>query len=111
MSNTGTDEVITATLGTSWFNMGRRGEVMSIKPTIYASGPVRLRVWILADHQDTDADLAETAQTITLYPEEGGSRVTLSDFIGSDAVGTVFKIRLEVTAKWAELVEMWATAR
>ena len=107
--NTGTDETITATLATSWFNLGRRGEVMSIKPTIYGAGPVTLRAWVLSDHQETAADLAESVQTITLYPEEGGTRVTLSDLIASDAVGTVFKIRLEVTAKWAELVELWAT--
>lgn len=110
LRNTGSSETITATLATSWFSLGHRGAVMSIRPTIYANGPVALRVWILSDHQETEADLAESVQTITLTPEEPGGRVTLSEVIGSDAVGTVFKIRLEVTAQWAELVEIWATA-
>lgn len=109
MLNTGSDEMIVATLATSWFNVGHRADVASIRPTIYAKGPMQLRVWVLSDHQETDADLAESVQTITLQPEETGARVTLSDFIGSDAAGTVFKIKLEVTAQWAELVELWAT--
>jgi hypothetical protein len=104
----GSDEMITATWTSSWFNLGRSAEIFSITPTIIAEGPLTVRAWLLSDNLDSAADIAESVQTVTLEPEEPGARVTLSDLIASDAVGSSFQITLEVTARWAQMVALSA---
>lgn len=105
----GTAEVITGRWVSSWFTVGSELSVKYVRPTIFAAGPLTVRVVVLSDHQDRAADILEAEQTITLEPEEtGGSRVTLSDIIPTDASGRAFQITLEVTATWAEITGLTA---
>ena len=104
LAHTGTAELITGRWVSSWFEAGAGGAVRYVEPTIIAEGPLTIRVVVLSDNQDRAADIAEAEQTITIEPEEtGGSRVTLSDIIPTDACGRNFQITLEVTARWAEI--------
>lgn len=103
----GLTEQITATWKSSWFEVGGGG-VKYIEPVIVSDGPLTVRVVVLSDRNETAADIAEATQTLTLEPEGPGSRVSLSDRIPTDAVGTSFQITLEVTARWAELTSLKA---
>lgn len=107
--HTGADEVITAQWVSSWFQVGSGSSVKYIEPTIISSGPMTVTVAVLSDNNDTPADIAEARQTITLDPEEPlATRLTLSDIIPTDASGKTFQIRLEVTARWAEITGLTA---
>lgn len=109
LRHTGTDEQITGRWVSSWFTVGRDVSVNYITPVIMAAGPLTVRVVVLSDYQDRAADIAESEQTVTISPEEtGGSRVTLSDLIPTDAAGKSFQITLEVTATWAEITGLTA---
>ena len=109
LRHNGTSEAITARWVSSWFSVGSMRSVNYLEPTIFASGPLTVRVVVLSDQQDRAADIAEAEQTIVLDPEEtGGTRVTLSDIIPTDANGKSFQITLEVTATWAEITGLKA---
>jgi hypothetical protein len=109
LRHTGTDELITARWVSSWFEVGRNVSVDYIEPVIISEGPLRVRVVVLSDNNDTDADIAEAQQIIRLTPEEGsGTRLSLSDKIPTDASGKRFQITLEVTARWAEITGLTA---
>jgi hypothetical protein len=109
LRHTGTDEQITGRWVSSWFSVGANVSVNYIEPVIMAQGPLTVRVAVLSDYQDRPADIAEAEQIITLEPEEtGGTRVTLSDIIPTDASGKTFQITLEVTARWAEITGLTA---
>lgn len=102
-------EEITATWISSWFRIPRSAGLTHITPTILARAPLTLRVAVLTDHDTTAVDLDEAWQTITQNPDnpgDGTEVISLNERIGMDAVGSVFQIRMEVTAKWAELVQM-----
>ncbi|KHQ51099.1 hypothetical protein [Mameliella alba] len=106
-SKTDGDEM-TAVLRTGWFRSGFTS-IESVTPSILAKGPLSVRLAVLVDHDETAADLDESWQTVTIEPEtpaSGGETIALNELIASDAVGDVFQIRMEVTAKWAQLVNM-----
>lgn len=105
-------EPITANWVSSWFRLPRSAGLASIQPTIIAKGPLELKVTILTDHNETSIDLAEAVQVITIEPDDPADvtgQVSLDEIIAVDAVGEVFQIRLEVTAAWAEIVNMKAS--
>lgn len=99
-------EVMTARWVSSWFQTGRKSSIAYLRPKIRAKGPLTVRVVILADSQDEAADIAESEQTVTLHGEEDGPEITLYDQIASDATGRTFQLTLEVTAAWAEIIEV-----
>ena len=102
-------ETVTATLHTSWF-ASPFASILSITPVIVAGQPLTLKAWVLSDYNETTDDLREAEQTITMAPEEiSGTRLVLNDEIATDASGSAFQIRLEVTATWAELIALKAT--
>lgn len=101
-------EAVTARWVSSWFGIGRQGAIAYLKPIIEAEGPLEIRVWVLADHQETTSDLDEAAQTVTLIPDNTANTVSLDGIIGVDAAGYAFQIRIEVTAKWAKILSMAA---
>lgn len=103
------DEEITAVWHSSWFRVGRSSGIASLTPTILARGPLTFRIAVLSDHNETAEDLAEAWQTVTVEPDvpgDGSESVSLDEMIGCSAVGSVFQIRMEVTAKWAEIVNL-----
>jgi hypothetical protein len=103
------DEMVSARWVSSWFDVGGNSAVTYIKPTIIAEGAATVRIVVMSDRQDQAADIAEAEQVVTLEPEESGSgMVTLSDKISTDASGTSLQITLEITARWAEIVEVKA---
>lgn len=105
------DEPITARLVTSWFRLPRAAGITYIKPTIIARGPLSVTVTLLSDHDETGSDVSEAVQTVTIQPDnpaDPGRQVALNEIIAVDAVGEVFQLRMEVTAKWAELVHLGA---
>ena len=102
---------VTARWVSSWFRLPRAGGLASVTPTIYARGSLEVKVTILADHDATTADITEAEQTVTIEPDDPADTdglVALNEPIVVDAVGEVFQIRMEVTAKWAELVNLKA---
>ena len=107
ISHTAADEVITARLVSSWFRTGGNASIAYVLPTIEASGPLSVRVVVLADHADEPGDIAMAEQIVTLVPNsEGSQSLSLNELIGCDAVGSTFQLTLEVTAAWANLTEL-----
>ncbi|WP_273280947.1 hypothetical protein [Pseudooceanicola atlanticus] len=108
----GADEMITAVLHTGWFRVAASG-LNQIIPTILAKGDTTIRIAVLTDHNETETDLNEAWQTVTLDPEidgDGVETIALADEIASDAVGDVYQIRMEITTKWAQIVNMKVVA-
>lgn len=104
-------ETVTAVWETGWFNLRRASEIKHLRPTIIAKQPLSVRLWVLSDHDETAADIAEAEQTVTIQPDEaaiGSENVALNDIFGVGAVGTSFKIGMEITTTWAEIVAMEA---
>lgn len=104
-------EIITAHWYTSWFDIGRDGQITGIRPVIIADGPVTVSLSVLGNHNDTQANLANETQTVTLYPEnpaDPGGRTKLQDIIPVGAVGNAFQLRIEISAAWAQIVQMTA---
>jgi len=104
-------EIITAEWVSGWFRLPGKTSIKSLTPTIIASGALSVTVTVLSDHDTTASDIAEASQTVTIEPDNPGDSVSLNDVIGCDAVGSVFQIRIEVTAKWAEIVNLQVKAR
>lgn len=94
----------------SWFRAPRATGICYVLPTILAKGPLAVSVTILSDHDGTGNDVTEAAQTVTIQPDnpaDGASQiVSLNEIIGCDTVGSVFQLTVEVTAKWAQIVNM-----
>lgn len=108
---TGADEQMTARWCSSWFRLPRAGGISYLIPTIKANGALTMTVTVLSDHDATGADIAEAVQTVTIKPDDPadpGGQVAINQEIAVDAVGSVFQIRIEVTAAWAELVNLKA---
>lgn len=104
-------EMITARLYTGWFRMPQAGQIASITPTIIANGPMTVTVAVLSDHDDSAAAIADATQTVTINPDDDPNqdgRVALDDLIAIGAVGSVFQLRIEVTAAWAKFVSLRA---
>lgn len=105
---TGDHEQITTTWVSSWF----RGPaaLAYVKPMILAKGSADVTITVLTDYNETDADIAEARQTVTLQPEadNAGAQVSLHDEFAVDSAGEYYQIRMEITAPWAELVSMKA---
>lgn len=105
------DEQITATWVSSWFRLPRSSGITYLVPTIIANGSLEVKVVLLSDHDETGVDISESEQTVTIEPDDPadpGGRVSLNETIGVDAVGEVFQLRMEVTARWAEIVNLKA---
>ncbi len=103
------DEKVTAVWHSSWFRLPRAQGMTALIPHILARAPLTVRVAVLTDHDTTSVDLEEAWQTVTLNPDNDGNGseiISLNDRIGIDAVGSAFQIRMEVTAKWAEIVSL-----
>lgn len=108
----GAGEPMTAVLHTGWIRAGGSG-ITAIIPTIKAKGSLTVRLAVLSDHDETAADLDEAWQTVTLEPETdpiGGETIRLGDEFGCDASGDVYQIRMEVTAPWAQIINLRARA-
>lgn len=104
-------EQITAIWKTSWFRIPRQGGITFIRPTIIAKGALEVSAMLLSDHDSTSVDVSEAMQTVTVEPDnppDTGGEVALNEIIAVDAVGEVFQLTLEVTAEWAELVNLKA---
>ena len=99
---------ITATWVSSWFRLPKRTAINYVRPTIYSTGDLTVKMTVLSDHDETATDIAEAEQTVTLVPDETGTRVTMNEVIACDAVGDVFQLRMEVTSTWAEIVNVKA---
>lgn len=96
---------------TGWFNLNRASEIKHVLPTIIAKGALDVTITVLSDHDETAADIAEAQQTVRVNPDEpadGTENVALNEIFGVGAVGTSFKIRMEVTATWAKIVSLQA---
>lgn len=105
------DQQITATWVSSWFRLPRSTGITYLRPTIIANGALEVSVTLLSNHDETQTDVTEATQTVTLQPDnpaDSGGRVSLDEPIAVDATGDVFQIRMEVTATWAELVSVKA---
>lgn len=102
---------VTARWTSSWFRLPRATGISFIRPTIKALGPLQVKITILSDHDGTGVDIAEAEQVITIEPDDAmdsAAKVALNERIAVDAVGEVFQIRMEVSAKWAEIVSVTA---
>lgn len=107
----GGSELISAKWVSSWFRLPRSGGITYLQPTIIADGPLAVTVTLLSDHDTLPGDVSEASQTVTIQPDNtpgAGERVALNEIIAVDAVGDVFQLRMEVTAKWAELISLKA---
>lgn len=102
------EDVITARWVSGWFRLPRATALRYLQPTILASGPLTLKVTVLSDHDGTAQDIAQSVQTVTINPDRPGARVALNEVIATDAVGTVYQVQIEVTATWAEMVNLIA---
>jgi hypothetical protein len=105
------DETITAEWRTSWFSLPRAASIGYLKPTIIAEGPLDVELTVLADRNETAADIAEAVQIVRVEPEGTAGveeMVTLDERFGCDAEGEAFQIRLKVTARYAEIVGLKA---
>lgn len=105
------DELITAVWHSSWFRLGRGGQIAYLTPTIIARGPLAVTVTVLSDHDETQVDIDEATQTVTIEPDnplDAVGRVALNERIAVGAVGDVFQLRMEITATWAQIVDVTA---
>lgn len=102
-------EQIVARWHTGWFSFGGERTVAYIRPTIIAKGPMTFRFWVLRDHNETAEDLDQALQVVTLSPEtpaDAGRTVALNDEIPVGISGSELQLRIEVTAAWAQIVQM-----
>ena len=88
---------ITATFHTSWVRLPRHSQIAYLIPTIIADGELTVSVTVLSDHDQTDGDIAQSIQTITIKPDNPGDQVALNDKIGVGAAGRVFQARWSIT--------------
>ena len=105
------ETTISARWESSWFRLPSSGAIAYLKPTIIANGPLEVKVALLSDHDATGVDVYESEQTVTIEPDDPadpGGRVALNEIIAVDAVGEVFQLIVEVSAQWAEIVNMKA---
>lgn len=112
LEDEGSPELITSIWHTGWFQAGGERSLEYIKPTIIAKGPLTVKVSVLRDYNQSLADIAEAEQTITIDPEDPpdppNGRVALNEEIVVGVSGSAFQIRMEITATWAQLVQMKA---
>lgn len=104
-------EAIHAAWTSSWFRLPKTSGITYLRPTIIAQGPLSIKVTLLSDHDATGRDIMEAVQVVEIAPDspaDPGGKVSLNDLIAVDAVGEVFQLKIEVTAKWAELVNLKA---
>lgn len=102
-------EAITAWWYTGWFTFNGEATVAYVKPTIIARGELTVKVAVLRDHMDSAADIAQVQQIVTLSPEGAANvsgKLSLNDEIPCGITGTSFQLRIEVTATWAQIVDM-----
>ena len=102
-------EEITAVWHTGWFSAGGDRTVVYVRPTIIAKEALTVKVTVLRDYNETDADIAEAEQTITIEPEtppNPGRMISLNEDIAIGVTGQAFQLRIEVTATWAQIVSM-----
>lgn len=88
---------ITATFHTSWIRLRRHTEIAYLIPTIIADGEATVSITVLTDHDQTQGDIDQAVQTITLKPDNPGTQVALNEVIAVNAAGRVFQARFEVT--------------
>jgi len=93
------DQDITAKFHTSWIRLPRHSEISFLIPTIIAEGPLEVIITVLTDHNETQGDIDQAKQVITLRPENAGDEVALNEIIGVNAAGRVFQARFEVTGR------------
>ena len=80
-----------------------------MRPTIIAKEALTVKVAVLRDYNETDADIAEAEQTITIEPEtppNPGRMISLNEDIAIGVTGQAFQLRIEVTATWAQIVSV-----
>lgn len=102
-------EAITAIWHTGWFQAGMNRTLLSITPTIIATGPLTVKITVLRDYSETAEDVAESQQIVTIEPEDAAGpsgRVALNEMIPVGIAGSSFQLRMEVTATWAQIVKM-----
>ena len=62
---------------------------------------------VLRDYNETDEDVAQMQQVITIDPESAsGAKKALNETIPIGLTGTAFQLRIEVTGTWAQIVSM-----
>lgn len=103
------EEIITASWHTGWFTFRGDVTVAYMRPVIIANGPLTITVTVLRDYNETDADIAQMQQIVTIEPEtpaNPGRRIALNEEIPIGLTGTSFQLRIEVTGTWAQIVDM-----
>lgn len=101
-------EPITAILHTGWIRLGRNSSVESLTPTIIAEGEMEVKISVLTDHDETEEDVMMAEQIVTLRPDDEGKIVSLDEMVSIGATGRVFQLRLEVTGRNVEIVNIMA---
>jgi len=100
---------ITARWRSGWFSVNKYSAIRYLKPTILATGPVTIKATILSDFDSTPSELVEAQQTVTMQADRGdGAVLNFDEIIAADAAGSVYQILLEVTAPWAQMVNLKA---
>lgn len=102
-------EEITALWHTGWFTFRSDTTVAYVRPTIIADGPLSVAVTVLRDYNESAADVLQMRQVVTIEPEgppDPGRKVALNEKIAIGLSGMAFQLRIEVTATWAQIVNM-----
>lgn len=100
-------EVITARWNTGWFTFRGEVTIAHLRPVIIANEALTITVTVLRDYNETDEDVAQMQQVITIDPESAsGAKKALNETIPIGLTGTAFQLRIEVTGTWAQIVSM-----
>jgi hypothetical protein len=108
-SEMGGDTPVEAEWHSSWFGIGRDGQIASVRPEIIAKAPLTMTIMVLSNHDETPADLVEATQTVTINPDSdiiSDQTVSLDDVIPIGAVGRTFQLRIKLSAPWLKIVGM-----
>lgn len=87
---------ITAPIVSGWVRVGGVQTLSYFLPTLLARGALTIEVGVLTDHNETDDDIAQAMQRVTIAPSKPGGIVALNQTIPVGATGRVFQMRWTV---------------
>ena len=95
---------ITAVYHSSWVDFKKGSQISYLLPEVYGVGAITMKITALTDRNETQRDIDEGTQTITISPQDetDATRQVINERIPIGVAGDVFQLRIEITAKEAE---------
>ena len=104
--NDGHQDQITALWVSGWLRLPRPSGIAFIRPAINVKGPLTIKVSAFSDYNTAGRNTGDIQQIVEFNVDGGDEYASFDGIVAVNAVGQVYQIEMEVTAKWAELVNM-----